>query len=325
MRRLRTAAGIAVLLLLAVIIPRAWGGDDAPQDRGKSPYLASFKTYVPKEFQQSRLDRLSGGLAQGIPYRMAADSQGRILVTDTVLSVVHVFDTKEGKRWQIKGDRNNRLYAPTYIAVDADNNIYLTELGQSVISVLHPGGRFLRTIGLGVLKVPAGIWIDKRTRRLYVADWLRSEILSFDLEGRLLEVFGSWGTGPGQLYRPLDVVVHGDTLVVLDAGNSRFEVFDLQGHLRHIWPYGPNRTPIALACDAVGNLYYIDLDSGGLVAMDREGKVLAGAHQRPFGQLVPQSSAGPNFIGLALDPLGKILALRPTLAVEVFEPASDAG
>ncbi len=326
MRRLHAAAGVAVLLLFAFIIQsrEAWGGNDAPQHQVQSSHLLSLGTYAPRAFQQSLLDRLSGGLAQRLPYRMAADSQGRILMTDPALSVVHVFDIKQGKRWQIKGDRRHRLTAPAYIAVDANDNIYLTDLGRSVVFVLQPDGRFLRTIGVGTLRLPTGIWIDKQNRRLYVADWIRDEILSFDLEGKPLQVIGSWGAGPGQLLHPRDIVLHNDVLVVLDAGNSRFELFDLQGRLRGIWPYGPNRTPIALASDPAGNLYYADMDSGGVVAMDPQGKVLAGFGQRPFGQWIPRSSTGPNFMSLALDPLGRILAVRPTFEVEVLELISDA-
>jgi len=326
MRGLHAAAGVGVLLLLAFTTQssKAWDGNDAPHDQVKPSHLASLRTYAPGLFRQSLMDRLSGGLARGSPYRMAADSQGRILVTDPALSVVQVFDTKQGRRWQIKGDRHHRLSAPAYIAVDADDNIYLTEFGRSVVFVLRPNGDFLRMIGLGVLRLPTGIWVDKQNRRLYVADWIRDEILSFDLEGKPLQVFGSFGTAPGRLNHPLDILLHHDTLVVLDAGNSRFELFDLEGKVRGVWPYGPNRTPIALACDAAGNLYYADLDSGGLIAMDSHGKVLAGFAQRPFGQWIPRSSAGPNFMSLVLDPLGKILALRPTFDVEVVELISDA-
>ncbi|HYN15197.1 MAG TPA: 6-bladed beta-propeller [Terriglobales bacterium] len=315
-----------MLLLFAVITQssKAWGGNDAPHDQVKSSHLASLGAYAPGEFHQSLLDRLSGGLAQGFPYRMAADSQGRILVTDPALSVVHVFDTRQGKRWQIKGDRRHRLATPVYIAVDADDNIYVTELRRSVVSVFQPGGHFMRTIGLGVLKLPTGIWVDKQNRKLYVADWVRDEILSFDLEGKPLQAFGSFGTAPGQLNHPLDIALYRDTLVVLDAGNSRFELFDLNGNFRGIWPFGVSRTPIAFAFDAAGNQYYVDVDSGGLVAMDPQGKVLAGFGQRPFGQWIPRSSAGPNFMCVGLDALGKILVLRPTLDVEVLELVTDA-
>jgi len=326
MRRPPAGAGVAVLLLFAFITPssKASGGNDAPRNQVPSLHLSSLGRYSPEEFQQSRLDRLSGGLAQGFPFRMAVDSQGRILVTDPALSVVHVFDSKQGKRWQIKGDRRYRLSAPAHIAVDADDNIYLTELGRSLLVVLQPNGHFLRTIGDGILRLPTGIWVDKDNRRLYVADWMRDEILEFDLQGNPLQVFGSFGTAPGQLLHPLDIVLYRDTLVVLDSGNSRFALFDLQGKVRGIWPYGPNRRPVALACDAAGNLYYADLYSGGLVAMDARGKVLAGFDQRPFGQWIPRSSRRePNFVSLALDPLGKILALRPTFEVEVLELVSD--
>jgi len=321
MRRLHAAAGVAVLLVLAFLTQssKAWGGNDGSHDEVQSLHFSSLRTYSPTAFQpQLLLDRLSGGLTQQSPFRMAADSQGRILVTDPALSVVHVFDTKQGTRWQIRGDRHHRLSVPAHIAVDADDNIYLTDLGWSVVFVLHPDGHFLRTIGRGILGLPTSIWLDKDNRRLYVADWIRDEVLEFDLEGKLLQVFGSFGTAPGQLLHPLDVVVHRDTLVVLDAGNSRFELFDLQGKVRGIWPYGPDRTPVALACDAAGNLYYSDLDSGGLIAMDSQGNVLAGFGQRPFGQ-ASRSSAGLNFMSIALDPWGKILALRPTFKVDVFE------
>ncbi|HYL12005.1 MAG TPA: 6-bladed beta-propeller [Terriglobales bacterium] len=270
------------------------------------------------------MDRLSGGITERHPYQMAIDSQSRILVTDSGRAVVHVFDTRQKKRWQFRGGSQHHLRAPAYIAVDADDNIYVTDLWQSAVLVFEPSGRFKQMIGSGVFNVPSGIWVDKHNQRLYVADWWKNEILMFDLEGKLLRAFGTRGTGPGQLRGPRDLVVHGDTLVVLDADNSRFQVFDLQGNFRGMWPYGANRTPVAFTFDPADNLYYIDLDSGGLVAMAPQGKVLARFDaQRSFGQWIPRPSQ-PNFMCIATDEGGDILALRPTFRLEVIKLVSDA-
>lgn len=312
------STGIALLLLATILTQSAKAGsrNGPPQNQSESSHLTPIRTYAPGDFRQSLIDRLSGGLAQQSPYRMATDSQGRVLVTDPVLSVVHVFDIRQGKYWQIRGDSHHRLSRPAYIAVDAADNMYVTDPHLSAVLVFEPNGRFKRVIGVGVLNVPTGIWVDRQNRKLYVADWWKGDILSFDFEGNLLQVFGTPGGGPGQLYGPGDVVLHRDTLVVLDAGNSRFEIFDLQGNFRATWPFGANRLPIAFAFDGEGNLLYVDLYSGGLVVTDPQGKILARFGQvRSFGQWTPQPSL-PNFMCVATDRMGNILALRPRLKIE---------
>jgi hypothetical protein len=147
-------------------------------------------------------------------------------------------------------------------------------------------------------------------------------VLSFDLRGNQLRVFGSEGRGPGQLACPRDVVVHEDKLVVLDAGNSRFQIFDLQGQLLGILPFG-DRHPFAFAIDAASRLYYADLHSGGLVAIDPQGKTLGELEaQRQHSQRIEHPSC-PNFVSLAADARGRILALRPSLRVEVVQVVGE--
>jgi DNA-binding beta-propeller fold protein YncE len=294
-------------------------------DEGKPPHLVSVQTYSPSDFQESLLDRLSGGLAQHLAYRMAVDSRGRILVTDPGLGAVHVFDTWEGKRYQISGDRHHRLLRPTYIAVDDDDNIYLTDSQLSAVVVLRPNGQLKRIIGSGVFDVPAGICIDSKNRVLYAADWWKGEILLFDLEGRLLRSFGSRGSGTGQLKWPRDIALHDNTLFVLDHGNSRFVLFDSLGNFHAIWPFGANGRPLAFAFDAVGHLYYVDLYSGGLVAMDTNGRVVTGFDQRPFGQWMPRSASQPHFTCVAQDLVRNgILVLRPTFKMQALTLVTTA-
>jgi len=317
------SCGLALLLLGTVLLygGSALGGDDTTQNQSESSRLASVRTSFPTRLRQPLLARLSGSPTALLPFRMATDSQGRVLVTDPALSVVHVFDVNQGSHWQIRGDQLHRLSRPAYIAVDSYDNIYVTDVGLPFVVVFGPNGQFLRTIGFTLLSLPTGIWVDSPNRTVYVADWWKDEILSFDFEGNLIKEFGSPGQGPGQLRGPGDIVVHGDSLIVLDSLNLRFELFDLQGNFRGTWPFGADRMPLAFALDGQGHLVYVDMYSGGLVAMDAQGAVLARLDQvRGFGQSRP---VGISFMCVATDAAGDILALRPTLNIETLRLAAN--
>ncbi len=305
---------------LAVLITALASTASPSQSQIQPSDLTSVRTYNARDFRQSPLDSLAGGLPQKIPYRMAADSQERILVTDPLQSVIHVFDIKQGKRSHIRGSPHRRLSLPAYLAVDADDNIYVSDSGLLSVLVFEPGGRYKWTIGTDVLILPTGIWVDKRAKMLYVADWWRDEILVFDLEGNLLRALGTHGKGPGQLSGPTDVVIHNETLVVLDTGNSRFELLDLRGNFRGAWPFGANRMPTAFAIDPAGNLLYVDLYSGGLAAMDPAGRVIASLGTlRSYGKSRP---SGISFKCVTIDGAGHIWVLRPTLDIEALELAN---
>jgi tripartite motif-containing protein 71 len=251
------------------------------------------------------------------PHRIAIDSQGRVLVTDPGSSVVHVLDTKNHLYWQITGNRRRPLGTPVGIAVDARDNIYVTDLRPPRIVVLHPDGHLVRVIGAGVLETPAGLWIDKQNGRLYVSDAGKDQILSFDLEGKVVGAFGTWGNRPGQFIHPQDVVLHRKTLVVLDAGNARLQMFDLQGRLLGMWPLGVDR-PTGLAFDDDGNLYYVDRDTGSLVAVDLHGKLSAmiGRRRRLFSE--------PDFYCASVDPHGDVVTIRSPFQLHVLRLVPDA-
>jgi DNA-binding beta-propeller fold protein YncE len=304
----RNTGARAALCCLILAFPGIARGSDTPGgEQGPASRLASVRSYAPRQFRQSRIDYLSGEFPKQFPYRMAADPQGRIFVTDPAVSSVHVFDTLNHRRWEIRGDRHHRLARPAYIAADADGNVYVTDLGLSGVIVYDASGWFLRTIGSGEFGMPSGVWVDRPNRKLYVSDCWRGEVRSFDLRGNPLRVFGSRGPGPGQFSCPRDLVVHDEKLLVLDAGNFRFQIFDLQGKVLGILPFGADR------------LYYVDMYSGGLVAVDPHGKVLGELEaQRERGQWIEHPSC-PNFVSVAADARGDILALRPSLRVEVVQ------
>ena len=308
-----------IVSLLLLICAGTARGSDTPDDQGPATHLASVQTYVPQQFRQSRIDYLSGEFPKQFPYRIAADPRGRIFVTDPAVSSVHVFDTRHGTRWEIHGDRRHRLTHPAYIAADSNGNVYITDLGLSGVMVYDASGLFSRTIGSGEFTIPSGVWVDRANRVLYVSDCWRSQVLSFDLKGNPLRVLGGPGRGPGQFSCPRDLVVDGEKLLVLDAGNHRFQIFDLGGQLLGILPFGVDRSPFAFAIDSTDRLYYADMYSGGLVVVDPHGKTVGELDaQRQPGQWMERHNC-PNFVSLAADANGDILALRPSLKIELVQ------
>lgn len=315
-----------VLLFLPLLFA---GGRTAAQGQkaaghGTPGHLKVVRTIALAEFQESQRDRLSGGLNQQLPFRMATDSQGRILVTDPSLSLVQVFDTKQRKRSQIHGDRNRAMVHPTYIAVDGDDNIYVSEPFLSAVLVFQPDGRFLRSIGGDRLLLPFGLAVNQADHKLYVADHHRSEIQVYTLEGHLLGVMGTRGNGPGELQNPCDLVFRHGMLFVLDSGNERFQIFDQEGNSKGILPFGANHRPVAFAFDAAEILYCIDLESRGVLAFDAAGhQVAAFDIQVAYGQPNARDTS-PSFLCLWEDPDGSVLALRPGLKLQALKLESGA-
>ncbi len=59
-----------------------------------------------------------------------------------------------------------------------------------------------------------------------MADFEHHRIQVFDDKGRLLSVFGSRGSDPGEFERPTDLDIAGDgRIYVADFGNHRIQVF----------------------------------------------------------------------------------------------------
>jgi len=288
--------------------------------------MMTLRRVDPGSLHETLRDRLSGGLNQHVAFRMAADSQGRIFVTEPFQALVQVFDKKEGRRWQLRGDKEQRMVFPTYIAVDADDNIYVSEPLLASVVVYGPDGHLLRTIGGDQLYLPFGLALDQQNRKLYVADHYKSEIQVYSLEGKLLQVISSRGSQSGELREPCDLVLHRGMLFVLDTGNARFQMFDLEGNAKDVTPFGNDRWPVAFALDAAGNFYYVDMESQGMQVANPAGSQVAELDvQIRYGQ-PSQARMFPSFMSVVESPDGRMLALRPASQVEEvrLEPADNA-
>lgn len=217
------------------------------------------------------------------PYDVKTDSTGRVLVTDPGVPTVHVFDFKRKKYLHLEGPRHNHLRSPIGVAVDAEDNIYVTDSLLGKVFVFDSRGSFRRTLGEkggeGIFKRPTGIAIDAANKLLYLTDTLRNKIYVCDLAGNVLFDFGERGTGPGQFNYPTTIALNGSDLLVVDAMNFRVQIFDRVGHFRGMFGNLGGRSGTlnrakGIATDNDGNIYVVDGAFETVQVFDSDGSLL---------------------------------------------------
>jgi DNA-binding beta-propeller fold protein YncE len=210
------------------------------------------------------------------PYSVATDSAQRIFVTDPAAGLVHVFDFEHAK-YATLGGPDSQMKQPVGVAVDQDDNVYVTDGVLGLILVYTPKGKFLKYLGKveggePYFASPSGIAIEKETGKIYVCDAPRHMLIILDKQGHILGHFGKrrGGKGPGEFRYPSRIVLVGEEVVVLDSGNSRLEILDLEGHYRREIKIPELSVETGLAMDATKKLYVgnLTLDSIDVFRLD---------------------------------------------------------
>jgi len=241
------------------------------------------------------------------PYSIVSDSRGRLIITDPGASGVHIFDFAQRKYKFIERREKSKdpMTTPQCVAVDAQDNIYVTDSDTGKIFVFEPSGKYVRAIGSlrggeGYFKRPTGIAVDSAAQRIYVADTLRDQIFVLDMQGNILQTIGKTGEGEGEFNLPTELRLHGDNLLVVDAMNFRVQVFDLSGKFRYaIGKIGDTTgalfRPKAVSVDSEGDIYIVDALWGVVQVFNQQGQLLyyfgakgthAGEFQLPSGLFI---------------------------------------
>jgi len=299
-RLLKTPAYAALLLLLCTAVflagcsqstvkeevhspqtPLIW---PSPPEPARISYYKSIATPADiganKGFFQRIAELLLGPKTDDIikPYGVTVDSKGRIIVADTALKRVHIFDAAKKKYSYIDEADDTPLQSPIAAAVDGEDNIYITDsLNSGVFAFNRKGGFLFEILGFGR---PTGIAVDKRAGRLYVSDTQRHVVDVFDLKGKKINTIGGPGDGPGQFNFPVDLTVdaNGD-LYVVDTMNFRIQIFGPGGAFqtmfgRHSDGSGDFGRPKGVSVDSDGNIYVADALFDTIQIFDRNGAFL---------------------------------------------------
>ncbi|GFE62106.1 hypothetical protein [Geobacter sp. AOG2] len=158
--------------------------------------------------KESEKSKLVGIVASG-PNLYAIDNRA---------NEIKVFDrkTRELVTTFGKSEDANAMSLPSYIAADADGNLYTTNIGSGKILKYDRDGHLLSAFGkfgdsFGEFARPRGIAVDG-SGLIYVVDAGHQNVQIFNKEGRILTFFGNPGLPAGSLNLPAGIAVTKDNL-----------------------------------------------------------------------------------------------------------------
>jgi DNA-binding beta-propeller fold protein YncE len=240
--------------------------------------------------------KLPQGMNFGPCSSVAVTSKGNILVFNRSAHALLEF-TGKGKYLRSLADGVFTL--PHGLRVDAEDNIWATDIGSHIVVKMNPKGRIQMVLGV---KGNSGEWHPAGHLRcfnepndvafgadgeVYISQGHgkgESRVLKFDAEGNFLKTWGGHGAAAGQFNVPHSIVTDATGLLyVADRSNQRIQVFDAEGAwLRESKHPG---TPCGLClCRDRKHLMMAHGHTGKIMKLDLNGNVLAasgGQGKRP--------------------------------------------
>lgn len=233
---------------------------------------------------------LPEGVRLGAPTSVAITAQGHLLVFNRGDHPLVEFDS-HGKFLRSFGEG---LYTrPHGMRLDAQGNIWTTDVNGHTVTKMSPQGRVLLVLGA---KGQAGEWNEAANSRLLnepndVAFGPSGElfvveghgkgdprVLKFDKNGKLVKSWGGQGAGPGLFDLAHGIVIDDRGLVyVADRQNRRVQVFDEDGTYIKEWKYAG--LPCGLYIGPGQQMYLTTGFAGQILKLDSSGKALAATGQ----------------------------------------------
>jgi len=306
--------GTRVLICVLAVLPLSWQAQAGTPRKQAVPNASELVWPLPPDPPRIRyIDALHGatdmvkkrgawkrlllgpqtdpGITLHKPYGVVTDVLGRIYVSDTGLGAVLVFDPKAKEVRTLGTEGRGRLVTPVGLALDEQGRLFVSDVSLDTVFCFDEHEKVALALGRKEgMRNPAGLAIDKRRHRLYVADSHLHQILIYSTEGVFLDRWGSRGSEAGQFNYPTNVALDGDgNVYVVDTGNFRVQILDPEGEVLSTFgeagdTLGSFHRPKGIAVDSQGHVYVADAAFNNFQIFDREGQLLlfvGGAGREP--------------------------------------------
>src|SRR6266581_2063506 len=135
------------------------------------------------------------------------------------------------------GTGDGQLMWPVAMALDAEENVYISDEALQRISIFDTQGTFLARWGRpgrgdGEFDRPAGLAFDHE-QNLLVVDSRNNRIQKYTKDGTFLSAWGKGGQEPGELNLPWGLTLdQAGNVYVADWGNERVQILAPDGSVR---------------------------------------------------------------------------------------------
>ena len=186
--------------------------------------------------------------------------------------------------WGMSGiEKPGMFLNPQHLAVDSEDNIYVTDLGNSRVQKFDEQGTYVRSWGSqgsgpGEFSHPSGIAVIDDY--VFVVDRALDTVQKFDNLGNFVMQWGGFGSGNGEFRSPNGIAISDDKFVyVVDTGNNRIQKFTLDGEYVSGFGQSGKRagnfiSPIDIAVDSEGKLFVTDPGNNRINVYNDDGKFL---------------------------------------------------
>ncbi len=249
-----------------------------------------------------------------LPYRVALNQAGEIIVTEYNAGIVSIFSPTGDKLRTLdtRGTAVGEMKGPRGVAVDGDDNILVVDGSfdgsNDRLLKFSRGGDLIAAVGShgdgpGQFNNPCGVCVNSVNGKVYVVDNGAFCVYIFNSDLTFSSKFGCSGTGNGQFNNPWDVAFDRSGCVyVADYSNNRVQVFTPDGdYLRQFGKRGKGKGklnyPVCICVDS-DDLVYVGVYGNNRVSVFTcEGVFLKsfgsdgsgpGQFNRPFGIVVDQ-------------------------------------
>ena len=183
-------------------------------------------------------------------------------------------------QWGTAGiSKSGFFLSPQHLAIDSENNVYVTDLGNSRVQKFDSNGNFLdewgsRGSNSGEFGHPTGIAVSNEF--VFVVDNKNHNVQKFTSDGEFISKWGGFGNDNGLFKSPRGIAISDDKFVyVVDSANARIQKFTFDGeYISHFGQSGQRGgnfvTPVDIAINS-NKIYVTDPNQNKIIIFDLEG------------------------------------------------------